>query len=142
MLKPFSVLLFLGLSAWSFFQLEVARYTEFWRWTETQEKFDHHPITIGVCINWACFYTILLMALICLFVMVFSEPGYIPYDYKYERSKMLPRDAVLHQKLMAALHSTDKQKAEMFENGLFKRGSMIDSNESPSAAIRYGTFNN
>ena len=48
------------------------------------------------------------MALICLFIMVYSSPGYVPYEYKYKKAMMTQRDAIFYEKLLAALHSTEK----------------------------------
>ena len=71
------------------------------------------------------------MALICLIIMVYSSPGYVPYEYKYKKAMMTQRDAIFYEKLIAALHSTGKQMEEMYENDNLIRGSMMNSNDSP-----------
>ena len=100
MMKPFSVFALLVLSAWSYFQISVSKYTEFWRWTDDQKALEYKEPSVGRIVNWVFFYTILAMALICLFQMVYSSPGYVPYDYKYKRDKMSQRDAFFYQKLL------------------------------------------
>ena len=59
--------------------------------------------------------------------MVRSNPGYIPYDYKYDMKKMSQRDLLIYDMLKTAIYSTIGQQREMFGSKGFKHGSFSHS---------------
>ena len=69
---------------------------------------------------------VLLLAIWSLYKMVFSCPGYIPYNYKYDTTKMSDRDKLIYEHLRTALHSTMHQQKEMFASG-YDRGTIKPS---------------
>lgn len=91
MVKPILVGVILLLNAFTFFLLYVARYTPFWNFHGPSQYRSVNPSAVTI-INWVAFYTISTMAFWSLLVMVFSSPGYVPNNRRYDREKMSEHD--------------------------------------------------
>ena len=48
--------------------------------------------------------------------MVFSVPGYVPLNYRYDENKLSVHDAVIYKFLCEAMHTTVQQQIEGMPN--------------------------
>ena len=110
--KPLIVLLILLFSATAFFILEVQHHIMY------DKPFENSEIVLI-----GSYSIVLLLAIWSLYKMVFSCPGYIPINYKYDTTKMSQRDKMIYEHLRTALHSTMNQQKEMFASG-YDRGTI------------------
>ena len=62
--------------------------------------------------------------------MVRSNPGYIPYNYKYDMKQMSERDLIIYEMLKTAMYSTHGQQREMFASGGMIHGSFSRSDSN------------
>lgn len=111
------VFLLLLMSAASFFILVILSH-----------MLDHDAAFNAIEIFSIIIFSILwLLAVWSLIVMVKSGPGYIPYNYKYDKEKMSERDRLIYEHLNAALHTTANQLREMHEKDGYIRGTFDTS---------------
>ena len=107
LVNPALILLLIVLLAYVFFILEVSHNI----WALDHKKGSHvkysiDSITVGDYINWACFGVLLVLTCWSLVRMVFSVPGYVPLNYRYDENKLSAHDAVIYQFLSERMHTT------------------------------------
>ena len=75
----------------------------------TGDRYEIDNTTVGDYINWGCFAVLLVLTCWSLQRMVFSVPGYVPLNYRYDENKLSVHDAVIYQFLCEAMHTTVQQ---------------------------------
>ena len=96
------MLILLLLSLYTFLVVAVAPHISGWGTVEL-------PATTPEIVNWSCFGLLWVLTVISLANMVFRTPGYVPNNYRFDRSKMNEVDEQIYYEMNLILHSTAQQ---------------------------------
>ena len=105
-LKPILVLVLIGLCALTFINHEISYHLGA---IGLNQNYKGDPPGTADYINWSLYGLSLIMTLWSLYMMVFSSPGYIEHNQRYNADKMSTRDRFLFKYIQTLMHSTTRQ---------------------------------